>query len=291
MDKINNKKTNWVFFGSSEFSVYVLEELKIHSILPKLIVTTLDKPKGRKLILTPTPVKIWARNNNIDCISPVSLKKQNSDLVSKLKSQDYDLFLVASYGKLIPKEIFEIPTFKTLNIHPSLLPKYRGASPIQSQILNNEKEIGVTIMQIEETMDTGPIVIQKNVAIENWPIGRKELEKILATEGSKLFAHILPEWVIGAIDPIMQNEEKATYCQKIEKEDGLINLEDAPYENLLKIKAFEEWPTAFYFENNKRIIITDAKFENGSLKILKVIPEGKKEMLFTDFLRGQQNQK
>lgn len=278
------KKTNWVFFGSSEFSVYVLNELLAHDIKPDLIVTVPDKPKGRKLILTPNVVKVWAQNHNIEVLDPPSLKN-NSILVSELKVNSYKLFLVASYGKIIPKEIFEIPERKTLNIHPSILPKYRGASPIQSQILNNEKNIGVTIMQIEETMDTGPIVIQKKISIDG-VLGRKELEKILAIEGARLFAHILPEWLMGAIDPIMQNEDEATYCKKISKEDGLINLEDDPYKNLLKIKAFEEWPTAYYFENDKRIIVTAAEMEDGKLKILKVKPEGKKEMSYKDFLRG-----
>lgn len=273
-----------VFFGSSEFSVYVLDELKLHEIVPDLIITTPDKPRGRRLVLTPTPVKIWAKKNKVEVIDPASLK--NSDLVSKLKVNGYELFLVASYGKIIPKEIFEIPERKTLNIHPSLLPKYRGASPIQSQILNDEKEIGVTVIQIDEGMDTGPIVVQKKVKTDD-VLGRKELEKILAKEGAKLFAHILPEWLSGAIDPIMQNEDKATYCEKITKENGLIDLNDEPHKNLLKIKAFEEWPTAYYFLNGKRIIVTDAATENGKLKIIKVIPEGKREMAYEDFLRGQ----
>jgi len=290
-----------VFFGSSEFSVYVLDELKVHNILPEFVITTPDKPKGRKLVLTPTPVKVWANKNKIPVLDPLSLKN-NPNLVSELRVKDYELFLVASYGKIIPKEIFEIPEHKTLNIHPSLLPKYRGASPIQSQILNDEKEIGVTIMQIDEGVDTGPIVIQKRIEVET--LGRKELEKILAVGGAKLFAYVLPEWMQETISPTMQDESKATYCKKVEKEDGelQIDLNNPPVggnarQNLLKIKAFEEWPTAYFFlsknsrsakaSRDKRIIITDATIEGDKLKILKVIPEGKKEMSFDDFLRGQ----
>src|SRR3989344_2561194 len=256
------------FFGGSEFSVYVLNELKAHGILPGLIITTPDKPKGRKLVLTPTPVKVWAQKNDIEVIDPSSLKKDNASLLYKLQALSFNLFLVASYGKIIPKEIFNIPEKKTLNIHPSLLPKYRGASPIQSQILNDAGSpehgggVGVTIMQIDEGMDTGPVVIQKNIVTESWPLGRKE----------------------------------------VEKEDGeiQIDLNNPPtdkvaYQNLLKIKAFEEWPTAYFFveRNDKkmRVIITDATIKNDILKILKVIPEGKKEMIFEDFLRGWKNQK
>ena len=279
-----------VFFGSADFSVYVLEELKQHNILPELIITTPDKPKGRKLVLTPTPAKIWAQNYNIEVIDPPSLKKDNADLIYKLKTDNYELFLVASYGKIIPKEIFEIPKKKTLNIHPSLLPKYRGASPIQGQILNDEKEIGVTIMQIEETMDTGPIIVQKKIPVDE-VFGRKELEKILAVEGARLFAHVLPEWLMGAVDPIMQNEEQATYCKKIEKEDGQIEIDFDDFgknarQNFLKIKAFEDWPTAYFFHDGKRVIITEATIENGKLKIISVLPEGKRVMSFEDFGRG-----
>ncbi|KKP55805.1 MAG: Methionyl-tRNA formyltransferase [Parcubacteria group bacterium GW2011_GWC1_34_10] len=317
----------FIFFGTSEFSVYVLEELKTHNILPRLIVSSPDKPKGRKLIITPTPAKIWAEKNNIPVYQPKSLRSLKKDgtpfeepaknyLENFLNGDEWDLFLVASYGKIIPREIFDIPVHKTLNIHPSLLPKYRGASPIQAQILNDEKNIGVTIMQIDEGMDTGPIIIQKRTSPPATPsdnsnmltaplslirrggmggeviiLGQKELQKKLAIEGARLFAHILPEWLIGAIDPIMQNESLATECGKIEKADGEIDLKDDPYKNFLKIKAFENWPgTYFYTErgNKKiRVIITDAKLKDNNLEILKIIPEGKKEMSYESFMQGQ----
>ncbi len=283
---------NFAFFGSSEFSVYVLDELKAHKLLPFLIITTPDKPVGRKLLLTPNVVKIWAQENNIEVIDPASLKKDNEMLISDLKSKNFDLFLVASYGKMIPKEIFEIPRRKTLNVHPSLLPKYRGASPIQSQILNDEKEIGVSIMQIEETMDTGPVLIQKRLDFMG-ATGRIELEKILAVEGAQLFAHILPEWLVGAIDPIPQNEDRATYCAKIEKANGELGIDpqDLPEgeeakKAFQKIKAFEGWPCTYFIHQGKRVVIKEARLENGVLQLTRVLPEGKKEMSFADFLRG-----
>jgi methionyl-tRNA formyltransferase len=281
----------FVFFGSSEFSVYVLDELLLHHLKPSLVVTVPDKPKGRKLELTPNIVKVWAMEHGVEVLNPASLKN-NPEVVAKLQALSSQLFLVASYGKIIPKEIFEIPENKTLNIHPSLLPKYRGASPLQSQILEDEKKIGVSIMQIEETMDTGPILIQKEIKFEEgeWPIGRNKLEHILAIEGARLFAHIYKEWLAGVIDPIIQNESEATYCKKIKKEDGQIDLQDDPYQNLLKIRALEGWPTTYFYTNRNgrdtRVIVTDAKIENNTLKILKVIPEGKKEMPYEDFLRG-----
>lgn len=308
---MNSNLKNLVFFGSSEFSVYVLDELKLHHILPRLIVTTPDKPKGRKLVMTPNPCKLWAKEHNIEILDPEYLKRNGEALISKLQSLNSNLFLVASYGKIVPKEIFEIPERKTLNIHPSLLPKYRGASPIQSQILNDEKNIGVSVMQIEETMDTGPVIASRKLEIPNYKFqipnsntsteeadfqfrmpGRKELEKILAIEGARLFAHILPEWLMGAIDPIMQNEDEATYCQKIKKEDGelqidLNDLSKNAHQNFLKIKAYEDWPKTFFFNNKKRIIIEEAFIDDNKINITKVTPEGKKTMLFDDYLKGK----
>ncbi len=280
----------FAFFGSSEFSVYVLEELKIHGLLPTLIITTPDKPKGRKLILTPNEVKVWAQNNNVEVIDPKSLKN-NPDLILNLKSRILDLFLVASYGKIIPKDVFHIPERKTLNIHPSLLPKYRGASPIQSQILNDDGEVGVSLMIIDEEMDHGSIIAQKKIELEKWPIGRIELEKILAIEGARIFSHYYKEWLEGAIDGVPQKEEDATFCTKIEKDNGkldidLENLEKDAYQNLLKIKAYEGWPGTYFFYKDKRIIIKSAEIIDNKLKLNRVIPEGKKEMSFEDFLRG-----
>lgn len=283
-------KINLVFFGSSEFSVYVLDELKLHHILPKLIVTTPDKPKGRKLVVTPTPVKIWAQKNNIKVLDPTSLKN-NPTLSSQLSALSSKLFLVASYGKIIPKKIFDIPEYKTLNIHPSLLPKYRGASPIQSQVLYDNRDVGVTIIKIIEEMDAGPIISKKDVNLEEWPIGKIELEKKLAIEGARLFIHILPEWISGVIQGIPQDDSEATYCKKIKKEFGLLDIDlndlsKNSYKNLLKIKAFEDWPRTYFIHNGKRVIIKEASIDNSKLKITKVIPEGKKEMTFEDFLRG-----
>lgn len=280
----------FAFFGSSEFSVYVLEELKIHGLLPTLIITTPDKPKGRKLILTPNEVKVWAQNNNVEVIDPKSLKN-NPDLILNLKSRILDLFLVASYGKIIPKDVFHIPERETLNIHPSLLPKYRGASPIQSQILNDDGEVGVSLMIIDEEMDHGSIIAQKKIELEKWPIGRIELEKILAIEGARIFSHYYKEWLEGAIDGVPQKEEDATFCTKIEKDNGkldidLENLEKDAYQNLLKIKAYEGWPGTYFFYKDKRIIIKSAEIIDNKLKLNRVIPEGKKEMSFEDFLRG-----
>ncbi len=282
----NNMK--FVFFGSSELSVYVLEKLKSRGIYPVFIVTTRDKAKGRKLVLSPNIVKTWAIENKIDFIDPKSLKDEDVEKI--LRAIDSDLFLVASYGKIIPDNIFNIPLHKTLNIHPSLLPKYRGASPIQSQILLDDKNVGVTIIMIDSLMDHGPILIQNKVSLDNWPIGRIELEKVLAEEGAILFEQIYEDWIEGKIKPIIQNENTVTVCTKITKEDGLIDRSSDPYKNLLKIKALEGWPGTYFFikRNNReiRVLIKQAKIEDGELILERVLPEGKTEMSYSDFERG-----
>ncbi len=281
-----NKNIKIAFFGNSEFSLVTLNELKRNGVMPDLIVTTPDKPQGRKMVLTPTLTKVWAIDNSIEYIEPIKLKEEK--FLEKI--EDYNLFIVASYGKIIPKTVIDMPEYKVLNIHPSLLPKYRGPSPLQEQILNNEKEVGVSIMLIDEQVDHGAIVAQKKVDIKNWPIGFLSLQDKLAKEGSKLLAETLSDWIKGKIKPKAQDDSEATFTKKVEKQDGLIDLTMNPYNNYLKILAYEEWPKT-YFEVSKngskmRVIIKSAIWKNGTLEILRVIPEGRKEMDYKAFLLG-----
>jgi len=288
MIKDNLQKYNLVFFGASKFSTAILEELKNVGIIPSLIVTAPDKPRGRGMKMAHPEVKTWANENRAETIQP---EKLDDDVIKKLKSEKRDLFLVASYGKIIPKEILDIPIYGALNVHPSLLPKLRGASPIQSAILNNERDaVGITIILMDEKIDNGPIVAQMPVEIEKWPPRASWLENLLAREGGKMLARVIPDWVGKKIGTKEQNRESATFCKKIEKEEALINFGDNPYLNYRKIQAFDVWPRAYFFAekngNKTRVIITDAKYENNELKILRVIPEGKKEISYEDFVRN-----
>jgi methionyl-tRNA formyltransferase len=272
------------FFGTPEFAVIVLEELKEKGYKSSLIVTQPDTKQGRKLILTPPPTKLWAEKNNIKVIQPENLNRQISDLNKK-----FDLFIIASYGKIIPKSIVEMPKYGSLNVHPSLLPKYRGSSPIENMILNDEKEIGVTIMLMDEKMDHGPIISQKKLDIPNWPIDEPTLHNILAHEGGKMISETIEPWIKEGIKTREQNHDEAGFTKKIEKQDGEINLDNDSYTNYLKFLAFKKWPRTFFFIQRKnkkiRVVITEAKYGDG-LVIEKVIPEGKKEMNYQDFLRG-----
>jgi methionyl-tRNA formyltransferase len=278
------------FFGSPNIAVWVLEELAQANITPSLIITNPDTPQGRKLLMTPTPVAEWADARGIETYKPTSLRAEET--MTTLETRGCELFIVAAYGKIIPERILDIPAYKTLNMHPSLLPKLRGASPIRSAILEDMNPTGVTIMELTAGMDEGPILAQEEVQIatEDWPLRGTELDEFLAQKGGALLAEILPKWVRGELTPVEQDHTKATYSKKITKEMGELNLADDPYTNLLKIRAFDGWPGTYFFVTKNdmriRVKIVDAKLApDGSLNILRIIPEGKKEMSYEDFIR------
>lgn len=277
---------NIVFFGTSLISVDVFSTLLSRGIRPLFLVTTPDTPQGRHLKLTASPAKEWASKNDIEILQPEKLKTPPfADVLKKREpAGGYDVFIVASYGKIIPKEILAIPKRGILNVHPSLLPEYRGPSPIPSQILADDKEVGITVMQMDEKMDEGPIVSEKKVEIKDWPIGTRELKKILGEMGGVMLSELLPDWLSGKIIPTKQDHSKATYTKKFEKSDGEIILSDTPYQNYLKFQALKDVTSVFFFENQKtkkgRIKITEASYKDGRFVIEKVIPEGRKEITY-----------
>jgi methionyl-tRNA formyltransferase len=277
----------YIFFGTPDFSVIILEQLAQGGFLPKLIVTGPDKPKGRNLAMTPPPVKVWAQSHGIPVIQPTTLK--DDALATALAEQKADVFIVAAYGKILPKKILDIPPKGVLNVHPSLLPHLRGSSPIESAILRDEKETGVSIMLLDEEMDHGPILAAEKLTIGEWPTA-PELERTLGEKGGRLLASILPQWLAGTIKAAPQDHAQATFTKKIEKADGLIDLTADPYENFRKIKAYAGWPTAYFFTEKNgtkmRVIIKDAEFKNGNLVITRIVPEGKQEMNYSDFMRS-----
>lgn len=278
-----------VFFGTSEFSVAVLEEMEAAGFIPAVLITQEDKPQGRNLVLTPSPAKVWAAARGIEVLEPHKLDEKH---LAPILNSEWDLFVVASYGKLIPKYILDLPRHGTLNVHPSLLPKLRGASPVRTAILEGDRSaVGISIIKLDEEMDHGPIIAQARIEPEDWPMGAILLETMLAHEGGKLLAEAIPLWISGDITPEEQDHEKATFSQKIEKSMGEIDLLGDPLSNLRKIKAFEGWPGTFFFQDRNgkkiRVKIMDAELDDEEkLRILRVIPEGKKEMDYEDFLRG-----
>ena len=287
---INQNFGQFAYFGSSRLSIIVLNRLLEKNIKPTIIITTVDKLVGRKQVLTPNIVKIWANENNIPVLTP---EKLNEDFINNFEKicikEKIDYFLVASYNKIIPKKLVEMPRFGILNIHPSLLPKYRGPSPLGSAILADDKNTGVTIMKIDNEMDHGPIIATTEVNIEEWMI-YEDYEEMMAKIGADLFTNTISDYLSGKIIPKEQDHSKASYTKKFEKEDGLILLNDDQRKNWLKYLAFHSWPQVYFILKNNgreiRVKVTDAKFENNKFIPLKVIPEGSKEMTFEAFKNG-----
>jgi len=213
--------------------------------------------------------------------------------IEYLRSLRADFFLVASFAKILKQEVISISPRGTIGIHPSLLPKYRGASPIQSVILNDEKETGTTLFLIDEKVDHGATLSKKRQVISEKDT-YISLEEKLAKLSSELAIETLPKYLNGTLQPQIQNESQATYTQKFKTEDARVNLKtDNPRMVWLKIRALNPEPgtyTELEFKNGKslRLKLLEAKFENGQLALTKVQPEGKKPMDYESFLNGYQ---
>ncbi len=281
---------NFVFFGTDEFAVVVLNTLAPVGVRPELIITVPDKPQGKFLQLAPPPAKVWAEKNKVVYIQPDSFKT----IPYKLQANSYKLFLVASYGKLIPPSIFNLPKYGTLNIHPSLLPTYRGPTPVQTAILEGAEKTGVTLMLLDAELDHGPILKAQSVKLktQNFIEFRDQLAKI----GAQLFFEVAPKWVAGEIKAILQDHPQATFTKKIKKADGEINfpqgdtLGDKGVALYRKFLAYQAWPGIYFFTERNgqrvRVIITAAHLADSQLIIDRVKPEGKKDMAYLDFQRG-----
>ena len=301
----------YIFFGTPKFAAIVLEKLINTGYIPEAVICNPDELVGRKQILTPPPVKSFIIEHgtwNIKIFQPIKLDSSFKFQVSGLKP---DLAIVAAYGKILPKEILEIPKHGFINIHGSLLPKYRGASPIQSAILNGDKETGITIMKVDEEIDHGPII--SNVKIQISDDDTYEiLSQKLAVTGAELLTKVIPDYIYGKIEPVAQDHSKATYTKIIKKEDGKIDWSKSAEEIERMTRAFYPWPTAWAIWNNKilkiiraditggnnheigQIFLTNkkelaVKCGSGSLIIKKMQLEGGKILSAKEFLNGHKD--
>lgn len=279
---INTKK--FIFFGTPQEAVYVLDSLKSKNILPSLIVCSPDKKVGRHQTLTSPQTKVWAIKNNIPVIQP---NKINDEAIEEIKKHSFDFFVVAAYGKILPEKLLDLSSIGTINIHPSLLPKYRGPSPIEYPFLSNDKVTGVSIMELDKEIDHGPIIYQETYEIKNEDTS-ETLAKTLFTRGGEILADIIPNLTKEFPERKGQDHSEATFTHKLKKEDGEIKLSDKGREIWNKFRAYTPWPGIFYFdEDNKRIKITDMSFDGENIEIKKVIPEGKKEVGYKIFLNNK----
>jgi methionyl-tRNA formyltransferase len=287
----------YAFFGTGPLAESVLASLERGGFTPSLIITKPDAPQGRHMVLTPPTIKVWAEMKHLDVYQPEALKELPED--SPLRTEEYDLFIVASYGKIIPEDILHIPAKGVLNVHPSLLPKYRGPSPIESALLDGVMTTGVSIMKLDAGMDTGPILVQSAFII-NPESTAGTLEVECGQMGGELLIQVLPHYMEGTLTPKEQSQEGATICKKITKDLGEITLMTNGAEVQRKFRALTPWPSIYFFVDHKekqmRVKVTAVDLTligSDSLVasdvITKVIPEGKHEMTFEDFKRGYLN--
>ncbi|MGD0977197.1 MAG: methionyl-tRNA formyltransferase [Minisyncoccia bacterium] len=278
-----------IFFGTSEFAVPALEAFFNAGYEIGAVITTPDEPVGRKQILTPSPVKFCAEKLGLKILQP---QKLDSEFLKILQTTNHKLpttlGIVASYGKIIPKEIIDSFPLGILNIHPSLLPKYRGPSPIQTQILNGETEIGVTIIKIDELVDHGPIVAEQESRIMNHELFEDAQNK-LSRIGTNLLVKILPDYISGKIKPIEQNHDLASFTKKTSKEDGKIDWNKPAEQIYDQFRAFHKWPGVWTIWKNKILKITDLRVQNGKIEILRLQLEGGKEMSLKEFVAGHKD--
>lgn len=302
------------FLGTPEFAVPILEKLAQSEYKPVAVFCAPDKPVGRKQILTPPPTKTLAQKYNI----PVWQPANSRELVQELTDLNCDLIISAAFGIILPPAALNRPRFGCLNVHPSLLPKYRGASPIQAAILAGDNATGVTIFKIDEDIDAGPITATGHWPIANSKATAPELSKELAELGANLLLEILPDWIAGKITPTPQDNSQATYAPQIKKEDGQINWQKSAVEIERQVRAYFPWPGAYTgIMNNEsgikglRIIEADVKEDDskrqlgevfldkdnglsiqagqGNLIIKELQLEGGKPLSAQNFLRGHKD--
>ena len=252
-----------VFMGTPDFAVGALEALIEAGHEVVAVVTQPDKPKGRGKEMQMTPVKACAVEHNIEVFQPVKIK--TPEAVEVLKGYGADLFVVAAFGQILSKEILDMPKYGCVNIHASLLPKYRGAAPIQWAILDGEKETGVTIMQMNEGLDTGDMLTKVIVPIEDTDTGESLFDK-LAEAGAKLLVETIPQMEAGTLQPEAQDDAKSTYAKMIKKEMGHIDWKKEAIVLERLVRGMNSWPSAYTYLNGKTLKVWEASVEESTNK-------------------------
>ncbi len=287
-------KTKILFFGSPDLAVPSLAKLHHDENFEVLAaICPPAKPFGRKKALKKSPVQVFADQNNI----PVQHATRKNDLLPIYEKYNPDLALVIAFGVIFPPEVLDFPRYKTLNVHFSLLPAYRGASPVQSALLNHEKVSGITIQVMKKALDVGDIVWAKDFEITNKTTG--ELFAFFGTETAKNLPKVLQNWIANE-ESTPQNEKLATYCHKFTKSDGEVDLKAEKSEDIYqKFLAFTPWPGIWTKTAKGMLKLKDVSLseKNGGLKmqtadgfiwVLQLQPSGKRAMSAGDFARGNQ---
>lgn len=307
-----SNKIKIIFMGTPDFALpSLLSLIQDEDFEVMAVVTQEDKKVGRKQEIIPPAVKQLALKNNIPVFQPEKIKG-NAEFINLVKELRPDIFVVVAYGQILPGTLLEIPKYGAVNVHASLLPKYRGASPIEASLLNGDKETGVTIMNMTPKLDAGDILDIAKLPIESTD-NAETLTVKLSILGGKILPYILKDLAENATHPIPQDEGKATFCHKIQKNDGIIDLHSLTAQEILnRARAYTPWPSTFLIIDGKRLklveieIDTDSKLKPGEVqeigkaavaigtKLGAIIPvkvqlEGKKTMTIQEFLLGNRS--
>ena len=299
-----------IYMGTPDFAVAPLEAILKAGHEVTAVVTQPDRQKGRGREVQYSPVKECALSYGIPVLQPLKIKEE--DAVEELRKYPADIFVVAAFGQLLSEEILNMPRLGCINIHASLLPAYRGAAPIQWCVINGEEKTGVTIMQMAKGMDTGDILLQKEVVLDEKETGGSLFDRLMET-GAELIVEVLPKIEAGELTPVVQKEELATYAGKITKDMGNIDFAKSALTIERLIRGLNPWPSAFTHYKGKILKIWEADVvsecanaENpvpgtviamdkesftlatgeGALRIRSLQPEGKKRMSCAEFMRG-----
>jgi methionyl-tRNA formyltransferase len=245
-----------IFFGTPEFAVPSLQKLAKSRFKPLLVVTQPDKEQGRRLKIIPPPIKVIAEENGIETIQPESLK---GDVIFKtLSKYDPDIIITVAYGGILPKKVLSLPRLGCINLHPSMLPKYRGATPMNQALFEGDTVTGVTVFRMEAKMDSGPILLQKEFSIDEQD-NYSTLSNRLSNEGGELLLNTLSLLEKGSVAPIEQDHSKATYCYKLKKEDMIIDWSEEAVKILGLIRGLSVQPGAMTYFRDRMIKILEAE--------------------------------
>ena len=305
---MEKKELNLLFMGTPEISAYVFEQMILDGYHFVGLVAQPDHPVGRKGIIEKVPTKVIAEKYNIPVFQPIKIRKD----FSFMDNLNVDLVITLAYGQIVPQGFLDIPRFGCLNLHGSLLPKLRGASPVQTALINNEKVTGVTLMEMVAAMDAGRMYGKKEVNIEEDDNATSLFKKI--SEAAKdLVLELLPKYVNGELEGIPQDENEVTFCSLIKPEQEKLDLSKDILEVYGYIRGLSDEPGAYLYLDNQKLKIFKAKIandlvtaevgtivqadkrglllqcQNGQLAILELQKEGKKRMDYKAFINGNQN--
>ena len=294
-----------IFMGTPDFAAASLEALIASRHEIQAVVTQPDKPKGRKGELTPSPVKVIAKREGIKVYQP--LKVRDEEFVKTLRAYNPDVIVVVAFGQIIPLSILKMPKYGCVNIHGSLLPKYRGAAPIQWAVLDGEKETGITTILMDEGIDTGDILLKKTIKIDTDETSGSLFDKLMAL-GAETILETLDELENGSLTPIKQGESPTAYAKMLTKAMGLIDFTKSAKELDCFVRGMDPWPSAYTLLSGKTLKLWKVRVVEGSgkagsvieigkesftiacgegaIEVLEVQLEGKKRMSAGDFLKG-----